>query len=110
MNWSHSNKLVRHNVDIGVSYNSDIHQVIALLEEASLQVDRVLKRPKPVAQLISFGDSSVNFKVQFWINDPQRGLLNVKSDLLIAIWDILKINNVEIPFPQTDLHIKSITH
>lgn len=110
VNWSHSNKLVRHNVDIGVSYDSDIHQVIALLEEASLQVDRVLKRPKPVAQLISFGDSSVNFKVQFWINDPQRGLLNVKSDLLIAIWDILKINNVEIPFPQTDLHIKSITH
>ncbi len=106
VNWSHSNKLVRHSVDVGVSYNSDIHQVMQLLEEASKKVDRILKRPKVVAQLVEFGDSSVNFKVQFWVNDPQKGILNVKSELLINIWDAFKANNIEIPFPQRDIHIK----
>ena len=110
INWSHSNKLVRQSVDVGVSYNSDIHQVMALLEEASKKIDRILKRPKTVIQLVEFGDSSVNFKVQFWINDPQKGVMNVKSDLLIEIWDAFKANNIEIPFPQRDLHIKSVPH
>lgn len=107
VNWSHSNRLVRHSVDVGVSYHSDIHQVMALLEEASKDIERILKTPKVEVQLIGFGDSSVDFKVQFWVNDPQRGILNVKSALLIAIWDILLKNNIEIPFPQRDLHLRS---
>ncbi len=108
VNWSHSNKLVRQSVNVGVSYNSDIHQVMKLLEEATKKVERILKRPKAIVQLIEFGDSSVNFRVQFWINDPQKGVLNIKSDLLIEIWDSFKANNIEIPFPQRDLHIKSV--
>ncbi len=109
VNWSHSNKLVRQSVNVGVSYNSDIHLVMGLLEEATKSIDRILKRPKSVVQLVEFGDSSVNFQVQFWINDPQKGVLNIKSDLLIKIWDSFKENNIEIPFPQRDLHIKSVT-
>lgn len=107
VNWSHSNRLVRHSVDVGVSYHSDIHQVMALLEEGSKDIERILKTPKVEVQLIGFGDSSVDFKVQFGVNDPQRGILNVKSALLIAIWDILLKNNIEIPFPQRDLHLRS---
>ena len=108
VNWSHSNKLVRQSVNVGVSYNSDIHQVMKLLEDSAKKVDRILKRPKAIIQLVEFGDSSVNFVVQFWINDPQKGIMNVKSDLLIHIWDAFKSNNIEIPFPQRDLHIKSV--
>lgn len=108
VNWSHSNKLVRQSVNVGVSYNSDIHQVMKLLEESTKKVERILKRPKAIVQLIEFGDSSVNFRVQFWINDPQKGVLNIKSDLLINIWDAFIANNIEIPFPQRDLHIKSV--
>lgn len=108
INWSHSNKLVRQSVDVGVSYNSDIHKVMELLENSAKNIERILKRPKTVIQMIEFGDSSVNFKVQFWINDPQKGVLNVKSELLIEIWDQFQANNIEIPFPQRDLHIKSV--
>ncbi len=108
INWSHSNKLVRQSVDIGVSYSSDIHQVMGLMEESAKKIDRILKRPKALVQLVEFGDSSVNFKVQFWINDPQKGVMNVKSDLLIEIWDAFQANNIEIPFPQRDLHIKTL--
>lgn len=108
VNWSHSNKLVRQSVDVGVSYNSDIHQVMEILENSASRVERILKRPKTIIQLIEFGASSVNFRVQFWINDPQKGVMNVKSELLIEIWDEFKVNNIEIPFPQHDLHIRSI--
>lgn len=107
VNWSHSNKLVRQYVEVGVSYDADIHQVMAILEDAAKKVERVLKRPKTVIQLLEFGDSSINFRIQFWINDPQKGVLNVKSDLLIEIWNEFKANNIEIPFPQRDLHIKN---
>ena len=103
INWSHSNKLVRQSVDVGVSYNSDIHQVMDILENSAMKIERILKRPKTIIQLIEFGDSSVNFKVQFWLNDPQKGVLNVKSELLIEIWDEFKSNNIEIPFPQRDV-------
>jgi len=108
VNWSHSNKLVRQYVDVGVSYTSDINLVMNLLEESTKKVERILKRPKTHIQLLEFADSSVNFRVQFWINDPQAGVLNVKSDLLVEIWNQFKANKIEIPFPQRDLHIKSV--
>ncbi|MDP8231262.1 MAG: mechanosensitive ion channel [Candidatus Zophobacter franzmannii] len=107
VNWSHSNKLIRVDANVGVSYNSDIHKVKEILEVAPLTFDRVLKRPKPEAMLVEFGDSSVNFQVQFWIHDPQKGIVNVRSKVLLAIWDAFLENDIEIPFPQQDLHIKS---
>ncbi|OQY38812.1 MAG: hypothetical protein B6226_03055 [Candidatus Cloacimonetes bacterium 4572_65] len=110
VNWSHSNKLVRQTVEVGVSYNSDVKKVMMLLEEAVNQIPRVLKRPKAKVFLTNFGASSVDFNVTFWVNDPQAGVINVKSDVLVAIWDILKQNNIEIPFPQQDIHIKSFEY
>ena len=80
---------------------------MTLLKEASIGIERVLTQPETTVLLKGFGESSVNFRVQFWLNDPQFGIDNIKSDLLIAIWDILKLNNIEIPFPQRDLHFKS---
>jgi len=56
---------------------------------------------------MEFGDNSVNFDLRFWINDAANGTSNVRSDVLLAIWDMLAEQGVEIPFPQRDLHIKS---
>jgi small-conductance mechanosensitive channel len=77
------------------------------MEGIPLQFERVLKKPKPEAFLVGFGDSSVDFELQFWIHDPQKGIINVRSKILLAIWDAFKENNIEIPFPQRDLHIKT---
>jgi small-conductance mechanosensitive channel len=107
INWSHSNNLIRVDANVGVSYNSDIHKVKEIMEGIPLQFERVLKKPKPEAFLVGFGDSSVDFELQFWIHDPQKGIINVRSKILLAIWDAFKENNIEIPFPQRDLHIKT---
>ena len=81
--------------------------VQTIAEQAASAVKRVVAKPAPVCNLIEFGDSSVNFDVCFWIQDPQNGLSNVRSEVLMNIWQSLKDHDIEIPFPQRDLHIKS---
>jgi small-conductance mechanosensitive channel len=107
-NWSYSNKNVRISIPVGVSYNSDMDQVIELMKQACVDVPRVLNHPKPVVWMLEFGDNSVNFEIRCWINDPQSGVGNFKAAVLKRVWDLFKENDVEIPFPQRDVHIKSI--
>ncbi len=57
---------------------------------------------------MGFGDSSVNLELRIWINDPQNGRANICSEVLLEIWDKFHEEGIEIPFPQRDLHVKSI--
>lgn len=107
INWSHSDNLVRVSTAIGVSYAADPRTAIALCIDAAQGVPRVLSDPKPVCHLESFGDSSVNLSLRFWINDPGNGIANVRSEVMLGIWDRFRNNGIEIPFPQRDLHIRS---
>jgi len=107
VNWSHSNNLVRLRIPVGVSYNSDVRKAIALCLEAASEVGRVEKEPKSVCLLRGFGDSSVDLELRFWIDDPQNGVSNVKSEVLLLVWDKFHEHDIEIPFPQRDLHIRS---
>jgi small-conductance mechanosensitive channel len=107
INWTFTNNLVRMKVPIGVSYDSDPHQCIELVIAAAQSVDRVLSEPTPVCHVLGFGDSSIDLELRFWISDPTNGVANVKSQVLLNIWDTFKENNIEIPYPQRDLHIRS---
>ncbi|MQA64731.1 MAG: mechanosensitive ion channel [Alphaproteobacteria bacterium] len=106
-NWSYSNNLLRLRIPIGISYKSDPHKAIALVLEAAKEVARVLDEPKTVVLVTGFGDSSVDLEVRIWINDPRNGISNVKSEVLLRVWDKFHAAGIEIPFPQRDLHIKS---
>ena len=109
VNWSHSDRIVRLHVSFGVSYKMrDLRAVKKLAEETAQTVERVLKSPSPLCNLVAFADSSVNFDLRFWINDPANGVTNVKSAVMLALWDALHDHNIEIPFPQVDLHVKSL--
>ncbi len=107
VNWSYSNNAVRLKIPIGVSYNADVRKAIDLCLEAAMEVPRVLKEPKSVCPLKGFGDSSVDLELRIWINDPQNGVSNVKSSVLLLVWDKFHEHGIEIPFPQRDLHIRS---
>jgi len=108
-NWSHSDRVVRLHAGFGVSYKTrDLKSVKELAEETALGVERVLKSPAPLCNLVEFGASSVNFDLRFWINDPANGVTNVKSAVLLAVWDALHDHKIEIPFPQLDLYVKSL--
>lgn len=107
VNWSFTDDLVRLKIPIGVSYNEDPHQCIRLAIEAAESVDRILKDPGPVCLMKGFGDSSVDLELRIWISDPAKGVSNVRSLVLLKVWDAFKENDIEIPFPQRDLHIRS---
>ena len=55
--------------------------------------------------LVGFGESSVDLQLRFWIDDPQDGVANVTSEVLLKVWDTLKEKGIEIPFPQRDIHL-----
>ena len=109
INWSYSDSLVRIDVEVGVSYKSDLRQVEKLLLEAADGKDRILDSPKPSCLLTEFADSSVNFQLRFWISDPQNGIKSIQSAVLLSIWDNFKEHDIEIPFPQRDYHFKSMS-
>lgn len=105
-NWSYSSRNVRIQVPVGVGYGSDLKVVEALLLDAAKSVKRVLNVPAPSVWLHDFGESSVDFVIQCWINDPEEGLGNVRSDVLKAVWHLFKTQKIEIPFPQRDLNLR----
>lgn len=107
VNWSYSSRDVRVKAPVGVSYDSDLDLVTKLLYQAVEDTPRVLKRPKPRVNLMGFGNSSVDFDLRFWIQDPEEGIANIRSDVYMRIWQLFKEHNVEIPFPQQDLHLRS---
>ncbi len=106
VNWSYTNDLVRLDVDFGVSYEADPHLVRRIAVEAASSVARVSRDPKAVCHMTGFGESSIDFVLRFWIIDPSGGLTNVRGAVLLALFDALKAENVEIPFPQRVVHFK----
>ncbi|MEM1381441.1 MAG: mechanosensitive ion channel domain-containing protein [Pseudomonadota bacterium] len=108
VNWSHRDQLVRVHAPFGVAYGTkDLHRVQQLAIEAAQTTERVQKSKVPVCNLMEFGDNSVNFDLRFWITDPPNGISNVRSEVLMKIWDAFQAEGIEIPFPQRDLHIRS---
>ncbi|MCK5542144.1 MAG: mechanosensitive ion channel [Desulfobacterales bacterium] len=106
INWSFSNTRIRLNVPIGVSYNCDPRIVIKLILSSLKNIPRILSDPTPICLLKGFGDSSVDFELRIWIKDPENGVNNIISDVLLNVWDVFKENDIVIPFPQRDVHLK----
>lgn len=105
-NWSYSSKQVRLPVNVGVSYNADMNLATDLMLKAAKASTRVLDSPAPTVWMSEYGDSSVNFIIQCWINDPEEGVGNVRSEVLTNLWWLFKENGIEIPFPQRDINLR----
>ena len=107
INWSFTDKMVRLDVDFGVSYDSNPHLVSKTAIAATESVERVSNAKKPVCWMTEFGDSSLNFKVRFWISDPENGLTNIRGMVMLALWDAFQENNISIPYPHREIIMKS---
>ena len=107
VNWSFEENIVRFRVAVGVAYDSDISLVKNLLLEVARENKDVLEEPKSAVRLIEFGDSSINLQLWVWTKTKLQRKAAFISDLNFAIWEKFRANDIEIPFPQTDLHIRS---
>lgn len=94
-------------VPVGVAYGSDVDEVCEVLEGVATGHAKVVKVPSPRVRMRAFGASSLDFELLAWIDHPQfRGL--IRHDLLKGIYKALKEHDIEIPFPQTDVHVRSM--
>lgn len=109
INWSYDsrNPRIRLRVPVGVSYDSDVALVKRLLLEVGNENPDVLQDPAPTVRLLEFGDNSLNFELWVWSKAKLHRKTVLLSDLNFAIWEKFKANNIEIPFPQRDLNIRS---
>lgn len=105
-NWSIAARAVRLKLPFAVSYKDDPRAAMALAVEAAGEVPRVLEDPPPACNLMAFGASALELELRIWINDPQNGVANVKSDVYLCLLDKLKAAGIEIPFDQSDLHVR----
>ncbi|MEY8848498.1 mechanosensitive ion channel family protein [Psychroserpens sp. XS_ASV72] len=103
-NWTQNGTLTRESVEVGVAYGSDVQLVKKLLLQTASTHPQVLSEPEPIVLFTDFGDSSLNFKLVFTINDSFKAVFP-KSDIRFEIDRLFRENNVTIPFPQRDIHI-----
>ncbi len=107
INWSHSDRNVRFNFPVGVSYNEDPKMIKQLLLEVANEHPGVLKTPPSDVMFDAFGDSSLDFHLRVWTTEFSDKPKVLQSQLYYRIFEKFKKHGVEIPFPQRDLHLKS---
>lgn len=101
-----SDRRVRKSLIVGVSYDCDPQKVIEILLEIIYKHPEVLNNPAPLVYLINFGESSLDFEITVWLENPIGGK-RIISEIACEIWKVFAEKNIEIPYPQQDLHIRS---
>jgi len=105
-NWTHRDRRVRRDVLVGVAYGSDTALAKRLLLEVAEGHDLVLDDPAPIVLFTAFGESSLDFMLRVWVDDFDHSL-SVPSDLRDRIDQAFRAHDIEISFPQRDLHVRS---
>jgi len=105
MNETYTNSRVRHVVAVQVGYGVDLERAMALMVEAARAQPRVLAAPAPQAFLVRFADSGMDLELGFWIEDPEAGVLGIKSDINLAIWRAFRREGIDIPYPQREVRV-----
>jgi small-conductance mechanosensitive channel len=105
VNWTYSSNIKRIELPINVAYKTDLSLAQSLILEAAKNHPDCSSVKDPLCFLQDFADSSVNFILYFWVTDVTSGTLKVRSELLMSIWQAFKEHEIEIPFPQRELHV-----
>ncbi|HQZ26265.1 MAG TPA: mechanosensitive ion channel, partial [Flavobacterium sp.] len=105
-NWTMGSAKRRYEIKVGVAYGTNLKLAKSIIQEVLDHHSLILKNPEPLIWVTQFGDSSIDFVIKYWVPHFNYGN-EVKSDLIMAIDEIFKLNNIVIPFPQQDIYIKS---
>jgi small-conductance mechanosensitive channel len=107
VNWTLSDRRRRLDISVGVAYGTDPEAVLELLRGVAGTNSAVLETPAAEALFLEFGDSSLNFRLRVWIPRFEEGF-SIRSQLTVAINAALRDAGIQIPFPQRDLHVRSV--
>lgn len=107
VNWTHGERKVRFRIPVSVAYASDIRKVEQALLEAAKDVYDVLETPAPVVRFISFGENGLEFELRAWTTTLVQRRGKFTSELNFAIYDKFKAYDIEVPYPQRDIHVRT---
>jgi small-conductance mechanosensitive channel len=108
INWTLSSPWRRVDIPVGVAYGTDPEQVLKLLIDTAESYPGVMLQPRPPeAFFLGFGESAMNFELRFW-SARQETWFQLKSDVTVAILRALQESGIKIPFPQRDLHLRTV--
>lgn len=107
-NWSFTGKMVRFKVPVPVPYGTDQDLVVKLLLDVAAEDNNVLENPSPTVRLKEFADSALVFELVIWTSKLMHRQGVMKSRINLAVNKKLKENNITVPFPQLDLHLKEM--
>jgi len=107
-NLSLADPKVWQSTNVSVGYDSDADLVTRLLMQAASSSARVLKEPGPAVALMAFGADGLEFRLGYWISDPENGSDNLRSEINLEILRLLREHHVEIPFPQRVVHQRAV--
>ena len=105
-NWTHKDKFTRLIMPIGAAYKEDPKIVMAILQTALDENQRIVRWPLPMVYFSGFGDNSIDFELRFFIRTPDDRI-PVQNELRIKVFEAFRDADIEIPFPQRDLHVRS---
>jgi small-conductance mechanosensitive channel len=108
VNWKYNDASVRFKIKVGVAYGSDVRRVEKLLLDVAAKNPDVLKEPAPAVRFTAFGDSSLEFELRVWSTTLVHRKGALFSALNFAIYETFNEHQIKIPFPQRDLHVRSI--
>ncbi len=106
-NWTLSDRQTRVILPVGVAYGSDVPLVISILKDIAQANQYVMKNPEPQILFMNFGNSSLDFELRVYVSDLDN-MLKVRNEINLEIDRKFRENNVEIPFPQNDVHIRTM--
>lgn len=107
INWTMSDDKRRIDIPVGVAYGTDPHMVLKLLADLPVGREHILAEPAPRALFIGLGESSLDFELRFWTTDAESWV-PLRSEMVTAVHDALTQADIEIPFPNRDVHIQSV--
>jgi small-conductance mechanosensitive channel len=105
VNWTYHDTNTRVDVTFSTSYEANPRRVCELAAEIAKSTPRVAKFQPPTCSIVEFGDQSMRFSLSFWINDPEKGIGNVRSQVMLALWDVFRIEGAVSNYPIRDIRI-----
>jgi small-conductance mechanosensitive channel len=106
VNWTYTDKNTLVKVNFGTNYEADPRLVCKLAIDVGAAAPRAIKGKPPNCILTEFAEIGMKFSLTFWIADPD-GMDNVKSDVMLALWEVFKREGIRVPYPVREIHIRS---
>jgi small-conductance mechanosensitive channel len=104
-NWTYTDKNTLVKVNFGTNYDADPRLVCKLAIEVAAMAPRTIKGKPPNCILTEFAEAGMKFSLTFWISDPD-GMDNVKSEVMLALWDVFKRENIRVPYPVREIRVR----